>query len=65
MVNELICATLGCGPVELAKDYPDSDVTYGNGFWDRPWCKLDEGEQLVSGAENVDVRYSITQEDES
>ena len=39
MVNELICATLGCGPVELAKDYPDSDVTYGNGFWDRPWCK--------------------------
>jgi hypothetical protein len=28
--------------------------------------KLDEGEQLlVTGAENVDVRYSITQEDES
>ena len=33
IVNGLTCATIGCGPVNLALIKPETDAKYGRGFW--------------------------------
>ena len=30
----VVCATMGCGPEELAKRFPDADKRSGKGFWE-------------------------------
>jgi len=29
----VVCATMGCGPKELATRFPDADKQHGKGFW--------------------------------
>lgn len=33
IVNDVICATLGRGPENLARRFPDADRKFGSGFW--------------------------------